>query len=83
MKFKSKGGAHYQPERRTVMCSCNVELVIYRYEDYQMELCPVCGDCEPEPLGLSAEEELAYDMLIAQEEAAYDELMESAVVAAY
>ncbi len=64
------------------MCPCNVEMVIYRYEDYQMEQCPVCGDCEPEPLDLSAKEEAAYYLLIAQEEAAYDALMESAVVAA-
>ena len=53
------------------MCSCHVEMVIYRYEDYLMEQCPVCGDSEPEPLDLSA-----------QAEAAYDDLMESAVVAA-
>ena len=63
------------------MCLCNVEMVIYRYEGYQIEQCPECGDSEPEPLGLSVEEEIAYDLLIAQEEAAYDELMESAVVA--
>jgi len=66
------------------MCSCNSAVIITRYEDegYQMEQCPECGDCEPEPLGVSAEEELAYDMLIEQEAAAYDALMESAVVAA-
>lgn len=66
------------------MCPCNTAVIITRYEDegYQIEQCPECGDCEPEPLDLSADEEAAYEMMIALEAAAYDDLMESAVVAA-
>ena len=66
------------------MCACNTAVIITRYEEegYQIEQCAECGDCEPEPLDLSAVEEAAYEMMIALEEAAYDDLMESAVVAA-
>lgn len=48
------------------MCDCSVGLIITRYEDegYQMEQCPACGDCEPEPLELTAEEAAAFDALM-------------------